>query len=292
MTHDEYLGHLGRHFACRFVCHEDSGEFSKALENYRRELIILANLNLDPVIPVLGKIYSPTVRRPPKDPVCMLRSLILMTLRRESPVTKWVGETRSSSVPALLTGFDPDETPGIGTCYDFFDRITDGPYRKPCDGDVRLSDSLRGSHVRDLPAEKEAKKKAWKDDPDPHRSQSEKLADELLPQSGKPRPDDFRRILEDILLLAGVIPSAEAGLLSFLDDLAVSGDGSVLRTAASSVGKTKCGCRSEVVFRCGHPRSYTSSTAEWCYDAAHDRFVFGDRYAFKFFNRTVLHKLF
>lgn len=41
MAHDEYLGHLGRHFTCHFVCHEDSGEFSKVLENCRRELVIL-----------------------------------------------------------------------------------------------------------------------------------------------------------------------------------------------------------------------------------------------------------
>ena len=48
MTHDEYPRHLGRHFACHFVCHGDSGEFTKVLENCRRELIILVNLNLDP----------------------------------------------------------------------------------------------------------------------------------------------------------------------------------------------------------------------------------------------------
>jgi len=41
-------------------------------------------------------------------------------------VTKWVAETRSSSLPAILTGFGPDDTPGIGTYYDFSDRITDG----------------------------------------------------------------------------------------------------------------------------------------------------------------------
>ncbi len=31
MAHDEYLGHLGRHFTCHFVCHEDSGTLSFSL---------------------------------------------------------------------------------------------------------------------------------------------------------------------------------------------------------------------------------------------------------------------
>jgi len=154
MTHSEYLGHVGDHLAL----HEDDGEFAKALENYGRELLILTELSLDAVSPILGETYASSAGRPPRDPGCMLRSLILMTLRRESSVTKWVAETRSSSLPAILTGFGPDDTPGIGTYYDFFDRITDGPHRRPCEHVVRKSDWLRGRHLRSLPAEKEAKK--------------------------------------------------------------------------------------------------------------------------------------
>jgi len=111
MTHGEYAEYLGRYLSE----HAGDAEFEKSLEDFRRELVILADLNLDPVIPLLGELYSPSKRRMPKDPVCMLRSLILMTLRRESSVTKWVRETRSSSAPAVLCGFDPGETPGIGT---------------------------------------------------------------------------------------------------------------------------------------------------------------------------------
>jgi hypothetical protein len=270
MTHSEYTEYLGR---CLSE-HAGDGEFEKSLEDYRRELIIMANLNLDPVIPLLGELYSPSKRRTPKDPVCMLRSLILMTLRRESSVTKWVKETRSSSVPAVICGFDPGETPGVGTYYGFFDRIADGPYHKPCGHTVRQSEFLSGPHLRNLKDEKAAAK----EDAGHYHSKSEKLAAELLSDAGEPRKRDFRQILEDLLLLAGVIPSVEAGLIKDLEKLAVSGDGSVLETAASSSGKPVCSCRSEGIFKCGHPRSYTSPTAQWCYDQAHDVFKFGDRY--------------
>ncbi|QTA86545.1 Uncharacterized protein dnm_025690 [Desulfonema magnum] len=201
-----------------------------------------------------------------------------MTLRGESSVTKWVGATRSSSVPAVLAGFGPDDTPGIGTYYDYFDRLADGPYRRPCDHVTRESDSVRQRHVRSLPAEKEAKKKAAEDDLSPHQTKSEKLAEELLADAENPRPDNFRRILEDLLFFAGIIPSVEEGLLTHLENFAVSGDGSVLETAASPNGKPICSCRSGGIYNCECPRLYTSPTAVWCYDAAHNRYVFGDRY--------------
>ena len=161
MTHAGYLRHVCGHPAP----HEGDGDFAKALEDYRQELLILTELNLDAVIPILAETYASSGGRPPRDPVCMLRSLILMTLRKEPSVTKWVAQTRSSSVPAILAGFGPDDTPGIGTYYDFFDRLTDGPHRRPCDHVVRQSDWLRGRHLRSLPAEKAAKKKPQRTPP-------------------------------------------------------------------------------------------------------------------------------
>ncbi|MEW5804947.1 MAG: hypothetical protein AB1847_22915 [bacterium] len=101
---------------------------------------------------------------------------------------------------------------------------------------------------------------------------------ELLPQTEQPRPDDFRKILEDLLIQVGVIPSIEQGLITDLEHLIVSGDGSILATAASSHGKPTCSCRSESIYDCQHDRIYSSPTATWCYDAYRDCFLFGDRY--------------
>jgi len=182
MTHSEYLGHVGEHLAL----HEDDREFAKALENYGRELLILTELNPDAVSPVLGETYASSAGRPPRDPGCMLRSLILMTLRRESSVTKWVAETRSSSLPAILTGFGPDDTPGIGTYYDFSDRITDGPHRRPCEHVVRKSEFLRGRHLRSLPAEKEAEKKPRRTIPGRAGQSRRSLLRSFSPAPGNP----------------------------------------------------------------------------------------------------------
>lgn len=57
----------------------------------------------------------------PTDPACMLRSFPLMLLtRRGYSVTAWVDELRRVPLYAIWSGFEPRNTPGIGTFYDFF----------------------------------------------------------------------------------------------------------------------------------------------------------------------------
>ncbi|ACV63936.1 hypothetical protein Dtox_3194 [Desulfofarcimen acetoxidans DSM 771] len=81
--------------------------------------------------------YSSSNRgAPPKDPVAMFRSLILMTLTGETSIAKWVDTLKSDPVYAILSGFLPacfssgkvsdipaDPIPGVGTFYDFMDRL-------------------------------------------------------------------------------------------------------------------------------------------------------------------------
>ncbi|MCP4346957.1 MAG: hypothetical protein GY795_15695 [Desulfobacterales bacterium] len=173
-----------------------------------------------------------------------------------------------------MCGFDPGDTPGIGTYYDFINRLTDGPYRKRPDGEVSRSTFNAGLQRRSFGDEKKEKK----ENRDPHQSQSEALTERLLSEADSSRPDNFQKVLEDLLVVTGIIPSVEAGLITDLQNLTVSGDGSALETAASPCGQPTCDCRKQGIRGCEHPRDYTSPTAAWCYDAAHDKFVFGDRY--------------
>ncbi|MBI4596504.1 MAG: hypothetical protein HY730_09040 [Candidatus Tectomicrobia bacterium] len=270
MLHSEYLQHLRTHFDSSLK----DNQFWSCLKNHQKEFTIIANLNFDPAIEILNSLYSPVKRSPYRDPVSISRSLTLMTLYRVSSITNWVKQTRSLPLLAILAGFEPNDTPGVGTYYDFFKRLIDGPYSKPCQHKVKRSDFISGLHSRNLKGEKEAKK----DDLDPNHSQSEKLADQLLAQASQPRPDGFQKILEDLLIRLGIVPSIKQGLLQDLHNLTVSGDGSILETAASSHGKPTCSCRSEKIYKCDHDRFYSSPTANWCHDAYRDCSIFGDRY--------------
>jgi hypothetical protein len=53
------------------------------LETWRAAALVLLRLNLDPARPLLQPLYAPGPRgRPPYDPLCMLRALLLMLLRK------------------------------------------------------------------------------------------------------------------------------------------------------------------------------------------------------------------
>lgn len=64
----------------------------------------------------------------------------------------------------------------------------------------------------------------------------------------------------------GVKPNIQEDLISDLQNLIISGDGSILETAASGSGRPSCACRAEGIYQCDHNRYYTSPTAQWCYD--------------------------
>ena len=262
MGHEQYQQHV-RKWLERY---EDDDAFQKSLDRHFKEASIITELDLDKAIPILAPLYCPTGQGQPRDAVCMFRSLLLMTLLKEPSITRWVDRTREKSLLAILAGFDPEDVPGIGTYYDFINKIIDGPYRKRLPGEIRRSEYNAKRHERHLKKESEDKKAQR----DANQSASQKLADKLLVEAGQPRKEDFQKTLEDLLVLIGILPSAEAGLIEDLHHLAVTGDGSILQTGASPNGKPTCSCRKEGVSGCSHPKRYTSPTAQWCFDSAHN----------------------
>ncbi|MCP3944675.1 MAG: hypothetical protein GY710_24800, partial [Desulfobacteraceae bacterium] len=71
MSHEEYLNRLGTHIES----HKNDPYFSDVPGSYKKQLAVITNINLDPVIPLLQRIYSPSGQGAPRDPGCMLRSM-------------------------------------------------------------------------------------------------------------------------------------------------------------------------------------------------------------------------
>jgi len=46
-----------------------------------------------------------------------------MTFLKVPGITAWVEKLKDHKVYAILSGFDPNSTPGVGTFYDFLDRL-------------------------------------------------------------------------------------------------------------------------------------------------------------------------
>jgi hypothetical protein len=79
-------------------------------------------LDLTPIIPILAALYA-TGGRPAVQPEDLLRSLLAMMLCGYTSITLWVELMRQQPYYAIISGFDRAHVPGVGTFYDFMDRL-------------------------------------------------------------------------------------------------------------------------------------------------------------------------
>ena len=61
----------------------------------------------------------------PRTPSCMQRSYLLSIDFKVDSITDWATQLKINPLYAILSGFTFGDTPGIGTFYDFFNRLWD-----------------------------------------------------------------------------------------------------------------------------------------------------------------------
>jgi hypothetical protein len=59
----------------------------------------------------------------PRLPSDMVRSIMLSLVFKKTSFTSWSEELKINPLAAIISGFHPDDTPGVGTFYDFCDRL-------------------------------------------------------------------------------------------------------------------------------------------------------------------------
>ena len=69
----------------------------------------------------------------PRIPSCMQRSYLLSIDFKVSSITEWAAQLKMNPLFAILSGFRVDDTPGVGTFYDFMKRLwdSDDPHMSP-----------------------------------------------------------------------------------------------------------------------------------------------------------------
>lgn len=268
--HEDSLTHLRRQVMPRLK----DPDITASVETYAYELVTRIDLSLDPEREALEALYCPTGQGAPQDPVCMLRSWLLMTLIHEtSSPDAWARRLKREPVLAILAGFAPGHTPCATAHRDCIIRVGDGPYALRSKQDQPLSQQLRGQHARRL-CDTTTARRAEADRLGV--SQSEVLCDRLLKQATTPRdPQALQTRLDDLFVHLGLRPSIDAGLFGAdAPQLVVEGDGTPLHTASSPRGTCTCDCPPGSK-ACQHPKRYTSGTAQGGYHP-HRGFVFGD----------------
>ena len=59
----------------------------------------------------------------PRTPSCMQCSFLLSVDFKVTSITEWAAQLKINPLYAILSGFEPGNTPGVGTFYDFINRL-------------------------------------------------------------------------------------------------------------------------------------------------------------------------
>jgi hypothetical protein len=215
----------------------------------------------------------------------MFRSCLAMLLCGQTSFDEWVKLMRDEPFYALISGFDPSDVPGVGTFYDFQDRLLHRP-RQP-------RTRKQASHYRREQQDKDNRHRD-KNDLRPHQNIINRLADRRLTRSQPPPPlaavlEGFgnfaslplwEQTLQPLFFACFVARSVELKLID-LDHLHVAGDGSKLPTWANPHGQKLCQCDNrgnKAQDHCQCARAYRDPLARWGWDSYRECWVYGHSY--------------
>ena len=191
-------------------------------------------------------------------PSCLLRSYLLSIALNVTSITKWCGMLKITPLYAILSGFPVDDTPGVGTFYDFFNRLwqSDNP---------NYISQIKHKKVK---AEK-GKKHGDKTPCDTNSAASKLLP--FLQRFSLPNTNPFYLIFKlykaqflDLSVQKGLVDPAH---------LSLAGDGSPIETARLERSKRICKCAKNTACSC--KRKFSQPDCNWGWDSSRDKYFFG-----------------
>jgi hypothetical protein len=209
--------------------------------------------NLSKAYPILARLYDAEHGRPAYLPEDMLRSLLIMLECHITSIEVWVARMREQPFYAILSGFAPNQVPGVGTFYDFQDRVLqlDEPaLNHVCQPRRRREQREKDPALRD------------KNNTAPHAHILNRLANRLTARTPTPAVygqwqtnliavPTYQRAMKEVFYAVFVSTSVTRGLI-YLDDLHVAGDGTKLQTWANAHGHKLCSCDNRNKSRADH----------------------------------------
>ena len=197
----------------------------------------------------------------PRTPSCMQRSFLLSIDFKVSSLTDWAAQLKINPLYAILSGFEFGDTPGVGTFYDFLNRLWDSD-----------SDNL-SSHIHPLKAKvKKPKTKGSKAAP------VEKVSvEQLLPElentvfciEHQPYGSLFQLYKSEFL-----DQSVSKGLIT-PDSLALAGDGTPVVTSHRERKHRICDCASKGIMDCKCDRCFSQPDCDIGWDSSRDCWYHG-----------------
>jgi len=198
----------------------------------------------------------------PRDPASMLRSYLLFLMTKpEIGITEWINEMKRIPYYAILSGFEPGDIPGVGTFYDFFQRLWDAS-----------NNNLKPKKQKRKRKPKKGKKgeKAPTTTPGKVKRLVEWVIRHATKKTDLPSDRLFHFFQTQILAI-----SAKLALLGDMNALSVAGDGTPIVTAAYPRSKSTCNCRAQGLAECNHPRIYSQPDCNSGWDSAREKYFNG-----------------
>ena len=163
---------------------------------------------------------------------------------------------------AILSGFEPGDFPGVGTFYDFFNRLW------PASGNNFKSKMQRKRQPKPNKCKKGEKA------PTTTPGKVKRLVKWMIRHSNKRSnlPSDrlFHFFQTQILAI-----SANLGLLGDMNALTAAGDGTPIVTSALPRSKSTCQCRAQGLADCNHPRIYSQPDCNSGWDSSREKYFNG-----------------
>lgn len=233
--------------------------------------------DLTGIVPLMKNTYSKSNQGvPPKDAVALLRSLLIMLYTNETSISSWVKTLQSEPFYAILSGFIPacysaskaegiyaDSIPGVGTFYDFMDRL------------IRKDKILYKSKLRKAKRKPRKKQKKNQKMNNSKPGVVERLVKRVIKYDNSRLPDSIESTLNTILKELFVLPSLKMGILGDPSKLNIAGDGTCMPTQASPYGKKVCNCKLKPGERCDCFRKFHDPTATWGWDSFNEQYFYG-----------------
>ena len=195
----------------------------------------------------------------PRDPASIFRSyLVLLMTNPTMGITEWINEMKRTPIYTILSGFDFDDLPGVGTFYDFFKRLWPAvdKHLKPEKQRKRKGKTKKGKKGEKAPTTTPGRVK--------------RLAEWMMRHSNNraalPADRLFDFFQDQILAV-----SAHLGLLGDVSALSAAGDGTPIVTSAYPRSKPTCDCRARGIADCNHPRLYSQPDCNSGWDSAREK---------------------
>ena len=198
----------------------------------------------------------------PRTPSCMQRSYLLSIDFKVTSLTDWAAQLKINPLYAILSGFEVGDTPGVGTFYDFLNRLWDSD-----------SDNLN-PHVRPVKSKevKKPKQKGAKAE-SVEKTTVEQLLKTLEQKSFSidehPYGSLFRLFQKEFLE-----QSVKRELIT-PESLAVAGDGTPVMTSHRERRKRICDCAEKGITDCKCDRHFSQPDCDIGWDSSRDCFYHG-----------------